>query len=119
MKDQRPIRTARRKTRQEERESRGIAVPPCDLCIQEHHTAGEKHDLHLKAPLCERHHREIHEQLRQSGVSLRFEPDAVMRGAIALRAAAVYDRARADAMERWASLLESTSKGDDTNERTS
>ena len=110
MKDQRPIRTARRKTRQVERGSRGIAVPPCDLCIQEHHTAGRHHDPQLKAPLCERHHREIHEQILRAGISLRYESDVIQRVAMAIRAAAVYDRARADAMERWASLLESTSK---------
>ncbi len=106
MRDQSPIRTARRKTRQRERESRGLAVAPCILCIQDHHTAGRHHDPELTAPLCEKHHREIHEQLLQAGVLLTFEPRPNLRVAQALRAAAVYDRRRADAMERWADLLD-------------
>jgi hypothetical protein len=89
---------------------RGIAVPPCDFCIQEHHTAYRKHDAYLIAPLCEKHHLQVHEQLLRAGVSPRYERAAVKRVAAALRAAAVYDRARADAMDRWASLLENTSK---------
>ena len=52
------------------------------------------------------HHREIHEELLRAGVSLRFEPNPVKRVATALRATAVYDRKKADAMERWADLLE-------------
>jgi hypothetical protein len=96
----------RRKTRQQERERLGIAVPPCILCIQDHHTAGKHHDPHLKAPICEMHHREIHEQLLRAGISLKYERDKVKRVASALRSAAVYDRTRADAMERWASLLD-------------
>ncbi len=106
MRDQQPIRTARRKARQQERERLGIAVSPCVLCIQEHHPAGQNHDSQLTAPLCEMHHREIHEQLLRAGISLQYEPDEVKRVALALRAAAVYDRARADAMDRWAGLLE-------------
>ena len=117
MRDQRPIRTARRKAKQKERESRGISIPPCDLCIQEHHTAGRHHDPQLKAPLCEKHHREIHEQILRAGISLRYEGDVIQRVAMAMRAAAVYDRTRADAMERWASWLDSTPTGDSTNER--
>jgi hypothetical protein len=100
-----PIRRARREARQRERERQGVAVPACALCIEDHHTVGRHHDDLLKAPLCQRHHREIHEQLRRAEVSLRSEPDKNKRVAKALRAAAVYDRARADAMERWASLL--------------
>ena len=106
MKDQRPIRTARRKARQKEREQNGVAVRPCILCIEEHHTAGRHHDPQLTDPLCEMHHRRLHEQLRRAGVPLSFEPDTRKRVAKALRSAAVYDRARADAMERWAASLD-------------
>jgi hypothetical protein len=106
VRDQRPIQTARRKTRQRDRENRGIAVPPCPLCIQSHHTAGRNHDDELIAQICETHHRAIHEQILRAGISLEYEPDPVKRVALALRAASVYDRARADAMERWASLLD-------------
>jgi hypothetical protein len=63
------------------------------------------------------HHRMIHEQLMQAGISPHYEPDKVKRVALALRSAAVYDRNRADAMERWASLLEQSEKGEEQNER--
>ena len=106
MSNQKPIHTARRKTRQRERERRGIAVPPCVLCIEDHHTAGRHHDSLLKASLCQMHHREVHEQLLRGGTSLKFERNRNKRVAMALRAAAVYDRARADAMDRWASSLD-------------
>ena len=106
MSDQQPIRTARRKARQRERERLGLAVAPCVLCIQEHHTAGKNHDSQLTAPLCEMHHREIHEQMLRAGVSLRYQSDPRMRVAMALRAMAVYGRAEADAMERMADLLD-------------
>jgi hypothetical protein len=105
VRDQSPIRTARRKARQEERESRGLAVSPCVLCIQDHHTAGRNHDPELTAPLCEMHHRQQHEQMLRAGVSLRYEADPVTRVEMALRAMAVYRRAEADAMERMAELL--------------
>jgi hypothetical protein len=110
MKDQRPIRTARRKARQLERESLGIAVSPCVLCIEDHHTAGGHHDPQLTAPLCQMHHRGIHERLLRVGVSLTFEPNRLKRAALALRAMAVYDRARADAMDRLAALLDEPRK---------
>ncbi len=106
MRDQSPIRTARRKSQQQERESRGLAVSPCVLCIQDHHTAGRHHDSQLTAPICKRHHRELHEKMLRAGVSLRYEPDPVKRVAQALRASAVYDREQADAKERWAELLD-------------
>lgn len=106
MRDQRPIQTARRKARQREREQSGLAVPACILCIEHHHTAGRQHDPELTSPLCEKHHRWLHEQLRRAGVSLNFEPEPKKRVAKALRSAAVYDRARADAMDRWASFLD-------------
>jgi hypothetical protein len=85
-------------------------VPPCPLCIQSHHTAGRNHDAELTAEICEMHHRAIHEQILKAGISLEYEPDPVKRVALALRTAAVYDRTRADAMERWASLLDHNSE---------
>lgn len=106
MRDQQPIRSAVRKAGQQKRERRGIAVPPCVLCIEEHHTAGRHQDSQLTDPLCQKHHREIHEQWRRAGISPLFEPDPLKRVATALRAAALYDRARAEAMERWATVLE-------------
>jgi hypothetical protein len=76
------------------------------MCIQWHHAAGEKHDSKLKTPLCEMHHREIHEQMLRAGVSLRNEPNPIKRVEMAMRAMAVYRRAEADAMDRLADLLE-------------
>jgi hypothetical protein len=96
--------------RREDRAKQGLAVPPCILCIEKHHTAGRHHDPQLIDSLCEMHHREVHEQLRRAGVFLSYEPDNKKRVAMALRAIAVYDRARADAMERWAASLERPKK---------
>lgn len=106
MKHQDPRRTARRQQRQQRREKRGIAVPACALCIEDHHTAGRRHDSKLTAPLCGVHHRAVHEQMRQAGIPLTREPNKLKRVANALRSAAVYDRNRADAMERWADALD-------------
>lgn len=106
MRDRQPIRTARRKARQQERERQGVAVPPCVLCVHEHHTAGRHHDPQLKAPLCEMHHREVHEQMLRAGVSLRFERSRHKRVAMGLRGIAVYQHAQADALERMADLLD-------------
>ena len=106
MKDQLPIRTARRTTRRQDREQQGLAVSPCVLCIEAHHTAGKHHDQQLTAPLCLKHHRQMHEEILRAGVPLTLEHDKVKRVANALRAAAIYDRARADAMERWADTLD-------------
>src|ERR1700719_2259068 len=113
MRDRQPIRTARRKVRQDERERLGLAATPCVLCVQKHHVVGQNHDSQLTAPLCEMHHREIHEQMLRAGVSLRYERDPVKRVAMALRAMVVYrraeaehKRAEAEAMERMADLLD-------------
>jgi hypothetical protein len=106
VKDQRPIRTARRKLRQKERQQNGTAVAACVLCIEKHHTAGRRHDPELTDSLCEKHHRAVHEEMRRAEIGLGFEPDQKKRVAMALRAVAVYDRARADAMDRWAASLD-------------
>jgi hypothetical protein len=105
MRDRNPIRSARRKVNQAERERLGLADTPCVLCIEMHHTAGRNHDTLLQAPLCEMHHREIGEQMLRAGVSLRAESDPVTRVEMAMRAMAVYRRDEADAMDRLADLL--------------
>ena len=110
MRDRDPRRTARRKVRRQERERAGIAVPACLLCIHEHHVVGRNHDPDFVVSRCERHHRERHEVLLQSGISLTHERDAAVRIATALRALALHKRtesmSEADALERWADLLE-------------
>jgi hypothetical protein len=105
MNDRNPIRTARRKLTRDERERQGLATPPCVLCIQDHHTAGKNHDPKLKAPLCEMHHRDMHERILRAGISLRYERNPQARVAMGLRAMAIYKREEADAMERMADLL--------------
>jgi hypothetical protein len=105
VRDQNPIKTARRKARQKEREELGVAIPPCILCVHDHHTAGQNHDPLLTDQVCERHHRELHEQLLQGGVSLRFERDPIKRAVLSLQAIATYDIARAGALQRLAALL--------------
>jgi hypothetical protein len=67
---------------------------------------GRNHDPDLTDWVCEKHHDEQHEQMRRLGISLEYEPDPVKRHVTRLRAAALYDRARADAMDRWADELE-------------
>jgi hypothetical protein len=106
MRDRQPIRTARRRVNRDERERQGLATPPCVLCIQQHHTAGQNHDSLLKAPLCEMHHRDIHEEMNKAGVTLRKKRDRRTRVAMALRGMAVYTRKEADALERMADLLD-------------
>jgi hypothetical protein len=108
MRDRQPIRTARRSVRHDKRERLGLAQTLCVLCIEDHHTAGRKHDPTLTAPSCKKHHREIHEQMLRAGISLRYERDPVRRAATAMRAMAVYRRAEAEAMDRWADLLGKT-----------
>ena len=118
MKDQRPIRTARRKARRDERERLGLAATPCVHCIEEHHVLGQNHDSQLTVPLCEKHHREIHEQMLRAGVSLEYERDPRKRAAMALRAMAVFKRAEGqkegDALDRLADLLD---QSEDQHER--
>jgi hypothetical protein len=111
MRDRQPIRTARRKVRQQEREKLGLAVSPCIFCIEEHHVAGRNHDPRFTEPICQKHHREIGELLLRAGVSMGFEPNTAKRITLALRATATYDRKRADAMERWADLLDQSHEG--------
>lgn len=106
MRDRQPIRTQVRKVRHREREEMGLVVPPCDLCIHEHHAAGRQHDVRLKARVCEFHHRKMHEQMLCAGISLTFQSNPIKRVAMALRSAAVYERESADAKERWADLLD-------------
>lgn len=110
MRDPNPRMTARRKTRQKEREDAGVAVPPCPDCIHEHHVVGQRHDRDFVVNRCERHHRGRHELLRKAGISLTPKSNDHARIAAALRALAVHKRAEAtseaDAFERWAEALE-------------
>lgn len=101
-----PIRTAARQVRRAERQSLGLAAIRCAWCIEEHHPAGRSHDPGFTVPLCQKHHDEMHELMRQAEVSLSFEADPKRKVAMALRGMAIYHRAEADAFERFADLLE-------------
>ena len=46
---------------------------------------------------------------------MSFEPNTAKQIALALRATAIYDRKRADAMERWADLLDQSQEGTQMN----
>lgn len=48
----------------------------------------------------------MHEKMLRAGISLTYEPDKYKRVAKALRALAVYDHAKADAIQRFADLLD-------------
>jgi hypothetical protein len=48
----------------------------------------------------------MHEKILRAGISLTYEPNKSRRVAKALRAVAVFDHAKADAMQRWADLLD-------------
>ena len=78
---------------------------------------GRNHDPQFIEHLCEVHHRQVHELLRQRGLSLEVETDSQKSIATRLRALAVQRRmlanAEADAMERWADTLDG---GKTTNE---
>jgi hypothetical protein len=113
VRDRRPLVTARRRTRQQDREEQGLSVPPCVLCIEAHHPAGRHNDAELTTPLCQKHHREMHEEMLREGISLSVEHNNRKRIATALRATAIYDRARADAMERWADSLDQSKEHND------
>lgn len=132
MKNQHPIRTARREAQREERLGR---VPFCLLCgygclesltqvtqqwleatgfnsaqlarlFEKHHIAGKAHDLDLLVTLCLNCHREITEGIAREGISMRPEKDLRKLIALMLRASAVLFECLAKSYRKWATLLE-------------
>ena len=132
MKDQLPIRTARRKVMREERfggtdfclfcgyacleslthvsrqwlEARGIPKERLDRLLEDHHIVGEAHDPNLIVTLCLNCHREITEGLAREGVSMRPETNLRKLIALVFRASAVLFEFLAKSYRKWASLLE-------------
>lgn len=132
MRDQHPIRTARRKTLRVERlgnnafclfcgyaclealtnvsrnwlEARGISKDWTDRLLEVHHIVGEARDPDLTLTLCLNCHREITEQLTREGVSMHPENNLRKLIAAMLRASAVLFDFLAAAYRKWASLLE-------------
>lgn len=133
MRNQHPIRTARRRTARQDRlgsnafclfcgyaclesltqvsrkwlEARGISQDWIDRLLEKHHILGEAHDPDLIVTLCLNCHREITEGLAREGVSMRPEKNLHKLMALMLRASAVLFERLARSYRKWASLLES------------
>lgn len=132
MRDQHPIRTARRKTLRVDRlgnnsfcifcgyaclealtkvtrqwlEGCGVSKDWIDRLLELHHIVGEARDPDLTITLCLNCHREITEGLACEGVSMHPENSLYKLIAAMLRASAVLFDFLAAAYRKWASLLE-------------
>jgi hypothetical protein len=107
MMDEKPIETARRKTRRLE-QGRCLLCGRTGLLIELDHTAGQNHDDFLKAPLCIACHAMVTELRRRADADMSFQTSATKRVKCALKATAVFLKLLAEAMFRWADLLAST-----------
>ncbi len=119
MRDENPIRTARRKVRRLVR--LGSDHPVCFRCgvaevavlvpvskkfLEDHHVVGSSHDPIFTVPLCRNCHYLATEDLLLSDVNMLPEPNPIKRVAIILRGLAVHFEMLAEACRRWAALLE-------------
>ena len=119
MRDQSPIRTARRKVRRVSK--LGSESPTCLYCgcsevallrkvtkkfLEAHHLLGESHDPNLTALLCRNCHYLATENLLRADVSMLPEPDQLKRTAIMLRALSVHHRMLSDTHWQLANSLE-------------
>jgi hypothetical protein len=123
MRDEKPIRTARRKLRRLTRLGSNhpicfrcsiaevaVLVPVSKRFLEDHHVVGESHDPILTVPLCRNCHYLATENLLLSDVSMLPEPNPVKRVAIILRGLAVHFEMLAEACRRWAGLLQPANK---------
>jgi hypothetical protein len=123
MRDEKPIRTARRKERRLVR--LGSDHPTCQYCgiaevavlmsvskkfLEDHHVVGDSHDPILTVPLCRNCHYMATENLLQAGVEMLPEKNPVKRAAMMLRGLAVHHEMLAGANRRWADMLERNPK---------
>jgi hypothetical protein len=132
MRDQSPIRTARRKVLREDRiggesfclfcgyaclesltrvsrkwlEAKGIPPSYLDRLLEKHHIIGEAHDPDLTVTLCLNCHREITEGLACEGVSMYPEKNLRRLVVLVFRASAVLFESLASSYRKWARLLE-------------
>jgi hypothetical protein len=119
VRDQKPIRTARRRVRRLSK--LGTDCPACLYCgcpevallwpvtkrfLEDHHLLGESHDPKLTALLCRNCHYLATENLLRSDVSMLPEPDQLKRTAIMLRALSVHHRMLAETHWQLAASLE-------------
>ena len=74
--------------------------------LELHHIVGRIHDGQLTVWLCRNCHALATEGLLAAGASMRREPDPSKRVALMLRALAVFLKMLAEAVQRWAALLE-------------
>lgn len=103
MRDETPIKTARRLFRRAQ-QSR------CLLCgrkdrIEKHHVAGRNHDPKLTAPLCQACHAQATERLRRADVKMQPALHAVEGILRALMASAVFREMLAEAEWHWLDSL--------------
>lgn len=132
MKDQLPMRTARRKALRKDRfgsndfclfcgyaclealtrisrrwlEAKGVPTELLNHLLEDHHVIGEAHDPDLIVTLCLNCHREITEGLAREGVSMYPERNIHKLVALVLRGSAVLFEFLASSYRKWASLLE-------------
>jgi hypothetical protein len=104
MMDETPIKTARRNSRRLE-QGRCLLCGRTGVLIELYHTAGQNHDQFLKAPLCIPCHAMVTEFRRRADADMRTQANSVQQVKCALKATAVFLRALADAMFRWAELI--------------
>jgi hypothetical protein len=132
VRDQRPIRTARRNVARQDRlgtdafclfcgyacletlttvtrswlEARGVPGNLLDRLLEDHHIHGEVHDPNLIVTLCLNCHRKITEGLMREGVSMYPEKNVNKFVALKLRASAVLLESLASSYRDSARLLE-------------
>jgi hypothetical protein len=107
--DENPIRTARRLSRRHEQD-RCLLCGRTGVLIELDHTAGRNHDALLTSPLCRACHAGVTELRLRADADMRRQPNSVQRVKCALTATAVFLHMLADALRRWAELLEPPSK---------
>jgi hypothetical protein len=132
VKDQQPIRTARRKAVRQDRlgvnafclfcgyaclesltqvsrhwlAARGITNDRLNRLTEDHHNFGEAHDPDAIVTLCLNCHREITEGLAGEGVSMHPETNLLKLIVLILKASAVLFESLAKSYRKWANLLE-------------
>jgi hypothetical protein len=119
VKDQKPIRTARRRTRRLNRS--GSDHPACLYCglsevallipvtkrfLEAHHLLGESHDPTLTVLLCRNCHYLATENLLRADVSMLLEPDQRKRAVVMLRALSVHHGMLVTTLWQLATLID-------------
>jgi len=119
VRDQRPIRTARRKTRRLNK--LGSDHPICLYCrcseiallrpvtkrfLEAHHLLGESHNRDLTVLLCRNCHYLATENLLRADVSMMPEPDHLKRAVIMLRALSVHHGMLGNALWQLATSID-------------